>query len=500
MLVPLLLIVLGLMLYLLSLKKRSKEVCNLPGPKGLPFIGNLHQIDGKKPHKTFTEWVKAYGPIYQIQFGMKPVIIASDYDSIYEILVTKGSDFAGRPASFRMHHQQQGTGFAFLDPSPKSHSLRKLTFKHLKTVGDGMLQIEHLAKLSNDSLLDKLLALKGEAVDPKNSFYHATMSMMFMLIFGQHFEEGDPEFKQLREIEDSQNLGLSPGGEGELLDLLPWLRHFNNKIFKLLQHAVKTRHEFWMKFLNRDQESVQRQQMKGVAENMMESIQQGPGADGIQLDDLDVEVAVFNLQVAGSVSTTLHLYCFFNIMLHYPHVMKKMQEEIDQVLGRQAVTLKDKDQLHYCRACVLELFRYATTGPLSIPHKAITDTYLRGHFVPKGTTVITNIWQLHHDPKLWDDPWEFIPERFLDNEGHVVLPDHPNRKHLLPFSAGPRVCVGEHLAHSRLFLWLTATLQKFSVEPETAGTLVSCDPRDFDVGLGIIPWPYKVKFVERTAA
>ncbi|ELU12244.1 hypothetical protein CAPTEDRAFT_73429, partial [Capitella teleta] len=433
-----------------------------PGPKGLPLIGNLHQIDACKPHQTFTDWAKIHGSVYQLRFGFTPVIIASGYNSIHEILVANGSDFSGRPSSFRMSYQQQHTGFAFLDPSPKGHCLRKLTFRHLKTVGDGMVRVERLAAVANRSLLHKLAASDGAAVDPKDYFYQATMSMMLMLIFGKHLEEGDSEFQQLRDIEDSQNLGLSPGGAGELLDIFPWLRHFNNKTFKLLKHAVSIRHAFFQDYLRKMNESSD-SYGKGIVDQMIRSIREEDLEE--QLDDLDVEVAVFNLQVAGSVSTTLHLYCFCNIMLHNKEIMRRMQHEIDTTIDEnEPIRLNDKTRLPYSRACILELFRYASTGPLSIPHKTIRDTTLQGHFVAKDTIVMTNLWQLHHDEDFWEKPWEFNPERFLDDHGELVLPDHPNRKHLLPFSAGPRVCMGEYFAHSRLFLWLTAMLRRFDLE------------------------------------
>ena len=66
-----------------------------------------------------------------------------------------------------------------------------------------------------------------------------------------------------------------------------------------------------------------------------------------------------------------------------------------------------------------------------MPHEAADDTMLQGFSIPKGTTLFSNIWAVHHDPELWTDPDEFRPQRFLNEEGAVFQPEY-----YMPFSAG----------------------------------------------------------------
>ena len=114
--------------------------------------------------------------------------------------------------------------------------------------------------------------------------------------------------------------------------------------------------------------------------------------------------------------------------------------------------------------------------------------------IPKNTQVWTNLWSLHHDEDLWDEPFKFKPERFLNEDGEVLPVDHPNRKHLMPFGAGNRVCVGEVFAMSRMFLILTRILQNFTVLPETSiEAQPSCDPRAMEMGFLIMSPPFKVR-------
>ena len=115
-----------------------------------------------------------------------------------------------------------------------------------------------------------------------------------------------------------------------------------------------------------------------------------------------------------------------------------------------------------------------------------------------GMTVIYNLWSMHHNAAVFDDPFTFTPERYLDADGELVPADHPNRKFTMPFGAGVRVCVGEQFALSRLFLIISTIVQKFTIEPEsTREAQPSMDPRAMQWGMALLPPPYKVNFVQR---
>ncbi len=125
----------------------------------------------------------------------------------------------------------------------------------------------------------------------------------------------------------------------------------------------------------------------------------------------------------------------------------------------------------YTTAFLYELLRYTSVAALGVGHRAVDDVQIAGYTIPKGTQIITNLWALHHDPEFWEDPEEFRPERFLDEHGDLVSADHPNRKNLMPFGAGPRVCLGESLALTRLFVWTAALIQRFRIVPSQGSSL-----------------------------
>ena len=200
--------------------------------------------------------------------------------------------------------------------------------------------------------------------------------------------------------------------------------------------------------------------------------------------------------LAGSVTTTSTLYALVNILLRHPHVYRKLQNEIDDVIGSRHVTMSDRDNLPYLMATINETLRYTSVMPLLVPHRSVVDTQLDGKHVPRDTTVFVNAWSLHHDSDLYPEPWRFNPDRFLDpHSRNLVSADHPCRRNLYTFGAGPRACLGESLARSRLFAMTASLVQTWQF---TLGSLVtSCDPRSYQPGVVFSNNPYTVTAVPR---
>ncbi|KAJ8272076.1 hypothetical protein COCON_G00109350 [Conger conger] len=138
----------------------------------------------------------------------------------------------------------------------------------------------------------------------------------------------------------------------------------------------------------------------------------------------------------------------------------------------------------YTQAMIHETQRVADTVPLGVYHATTKDTWLMGYVIPKGTIIIPNLSSVLSDESQWKFPHDFNPSNFLNNQGEFVKPEA-----FMPFSAGPRVCVGEGLARMELFLILVTLLRRFKfIWPEDAGvpdyTLI--------IGLTHSPKPYRM--------
>ena len=123
-------------------------------------------------------------------------------------------------------------------------------------------------------------------------------------------------------------------------------------------------------------------------------------------------------------------------MILYPDIQTKVQQEIDKVIGTGRMpTMKDRDQMPYTEATLNEIQRRGNIVLFSAPRWAAEDTTICGHFVPKGTWIFMNRWGMHASPRYWQDPEQFNPSRFLDQDGKVLKPDA-----FVPFGVGKHIC------------------------------------------------------------
>ena len=145
-------------------------------------------------------------------------------------------------------------------------------------------------------------------------------------------------------------------------------------------------------------------------------------------------------------------------MIRHPKILKKLQEEIDSVAGRERlVSDSDLANLPYLRAVVKEVFRLHPATPLSLPRMAAESCEIGGYQIPKGATLLVNIWAISRDPNTWHDPLEFRPERFLPGGDHAGADVKGTDFDIIPFGAGRRICAGLSLG-LRMVQFLTATL------------------------------------------
>ncbi|KAJ8049057.1 Steroid 17-alpha-hydroxylase/17,20 lyase [Holothuria leucospilota] len=173
--------------------------------------------------------------------------------------------------------------------------------------------------------------------------------------------------------------------------------------------------------------------------------------------------------LSGIDSAILTLLWCIGLLVQHPNVQAKVAAEVDKVVGRDRLPcLNDRDNLPYSTATLFEVMRYSSIAPLSLPHATSKEVQIGSYTLPKGTWVLVNLYSMHFDEKLWDQPHKFKPEHFLNATGEVrLLPEG-----FMPFSAGRRVCVGESVAKAELFLlfsWLFHRF-KFAKAPGMEGT------------------------------
>ena len=482
--------------------RRLPPRLNLPCPPGLPIIGNLRELDPTAPHHRLTELARTYGPVYCLRIFNKNIVVVNSYKTIKEVLLTKGTDFAGRPKGrFRFNYLYFGkTDLVFSNPDvPYWRTARTAVTHNLKMYDKGLERLEGVLTTATLDIMDKVRDQNGEPFDINQDLHNFTMKMILYFTSGLSPGDSDPLLLKLKEMQHLILITSALTAGQAMLDAFPFLRHLGNESFKKLARARDLLDELW-NTLKAEQDAdpdnpVYVASCMHDLRNLEGSLKDNDGNP--LMEDTHSRNIIQNLWMAGIITTSNNLYALIIILCQKPLIAKRIQDEVETVVGASRhVSLKDKDDLHYTRAAILETLRYCSIVSLGLPHATTTQTQLLGEDIPKGTTVLTNLWALNHDSEVWDEPWEYRPERFLDDEGHLRPPDDEVRKHLVAFGGGPRVCMGAVLAMNRMIIFTASLMQKFNLHPDP-DNMTSYDPRSYNLAAVLFPKPYKVRFISR---
>jgi len=202
--------------------------------------------------------------------------------------------------------------------------------------------------------------------------------------------------------------------------------------------------------------------------------------------------ALGSLYSAGAETTSSSIMTFLVAMLLYPDVLKRAQNELDFVIGRDRLpTFEDRLRLPFIDAVYKEVSRWRPVTPVALPHAPKRDDVYAGFFIPKNAVVIGNTWAILHDAAFYPEPDVFKPERFLNSDGS--LRDDP----ILPlaFGFGKRVCPGRHVADATLFILIASLASVFNIERKGGGGKLSDYP--YRGALVSSPTPFPCSFVPR---
>ncbi|KAJ5450230.1 uncharacterized protein N7458_006679 [Penicillium daleae] len=226
--------------------------------------------------------------------------------------------------------------------------------------------------------------------------------------------------------------------------------------------------------------------------NLLETNPVEPGSE----DENILKWSAGSLYAGGADTTVSSLASFFLAMALFPEAQLKAQLEIDMVVGRnQLPEFKDRENLPYINALAKEVLRWHPVAPMSVAHASSQDDICEGYLIPKGSSILANIWAFTHDEKVYSDPMAFKPERFL------VTPEnpHPERDpHLLVFGFGRWVCPGRTLADANVFLSVAQSLAVFNISKPIRNGEIQDVPLKFLPGVISHPAPFELSISPRS--
>ncbi|XP_067683808.1 steroid 17-alpha-hydroxylase/17,20 lyase-like [Haliotis asinina] len=449
--------VVGLIAYNLFKKRYNLP----PGPKGWPIIGNLREIRGVLLFRQLRAFSRKYGPVMKIKIGTRTAVILSRIDVVTEALITKQADFAGRPDIFSaetISDGRKGIFQASYGPTWKTH--RKITSKALRLYVMG----ESLSRKVSQSLSITTNLMKKEE-GPFDPFPYLSLAVS-NLITGMLFNKisQTTESENYKTYVGNLDVMFKDAGDGFLEDAIPFLQLCPTPRFRRVLRNVATMKDAIRTEITGHKETLNKDEIRDFTDALIlaqkEAEEEGDSTLMSHMTNTHIVQTFFDLVFAGTDTTRNTLHWALLAMALHPDIQKKVQEEVDSVIGPDLnVHVSDRGKLPYTDAVIHEVMRMRSVVPVGVPHATLCDTTVGGYDVPKGTMVFINHDALHFDPDQWEDANTFKPERFLDADGKMG----PKPDSWLPFSAGRRVCLGETVAKPEIHLFFAGILRVFSI-------------------------------------
>ncbi|KAE8153917.1 cytochrome P450 [Aspergillus avenaceus] len=467
-----------------------------PGPPPKPLIRNLLDL----PLDNSPEWLywfkhkDLYGPISSLGTFGRTMIILNDYRLAHELLDKKSAINSSRPPSIFVRMCGWGGLITAAEYSSHLRDTRRVVQQQIGS-NQAIFQYNDVQYSEVARFLLRMLNDPGHFV---KHIRKEAGAIILKIVYGYTIEphSGDPLVNLADETLDELSKVVSQGSW--LVEALPILQYVPSWLpgGRFTRYA-QTHRKHVTEFSDHPYAFTKWKMTRGHSEpsfvsNHLSEEHIKPNTE----EEHVLKWAAASMYVGGSETTVSTLTTFILVMALYPQVQRKAQEEIDRVVGTSRLPdFDDRQSLPYIDALIKEALRWHPIAPMGVPHSAIKDSVCEGYLIPKGATLLTNIWAFTHDPELYHEPMEFKPERFLSTKDHA--PEQDPR--LIVFGFGRRACPGRTLADSNIYLTIAQTLAVYDItKPIRDGKEVDPQPL-FGNGVVSHPAPFDVSIKPRSA-
>jgi cytochrome P450 len=420
----------------------SRTLAELPGPRGIPVLGNLFQIDRLKFHQIAEDWRAQYGNLYKIRLGNRPVLVVGDAETIGKVLRERPMPF-GRGVKLEKIAAEMGITGLFTSNFEAWQRQRPMVMSafapnHIKRYFPALVGVTgRLAKRW------RIAQAQDTSIDLQADLMRYTVDVTAGLAFGATVNtlESDDDV-----IQNHLN-AIFPMLGRRMLAPLPYWRWFklarDRELEKHLVEIHRAVEEFIAQARQRMRANPSLNENPG---NLIEAMIAARDTPGSQLDDADVAGNVLTMLLAGEDTTANTLAWMIHLIGARPDVQERLAEESLRVQGSAAVPeeFAQVAELVYAEACAHEAMRLKPVAPFLIL-EAYANAEVAGVRLPEGSLVMLLMRSAAIDATHFPEPLEFRPERWLD-EGLAGGRGSAPKRVSMPFGGGPRLCPGRYLA------------------------------------------------------
>jgi cytochrome P450/nitrite reductase/ring-hydroxylating ferredoxin subunit len=443
----------------------TRSLDDLPGPKPLPLIGNLLQLDPTKAHLILEEWAARYGSIYQFWMGPRRIVATTDPASIEHVLRARPETFR-RPQNMDRIFSELGIKGVFNAEGEVWRRQRKLSVAALAQRNLHRLfpNIQTVARRLKTRW--ERLASAGEMLDVAEELERFTVDVTMLLVFGHDantVEQGGDVIQSELEV-------ILPGISRRFFAFIPTWRYVQTPSDRRLKRAL-VNVRAWLGGLVAEARTRLKTEPERAqkSSNFVEAMVMTRDENGRPFADDVIISNLLTLLVAGEDTTAFTLAWAIHHLCDSPQWASEIRREADDIVGAATVAGGHDvaGRLVCAGAVASETMRLRPVGPISFADTNV-DTSLGDYIVPKETAVLALLRPAALDRANFFDPLAFRPERWLNDS---IRPH--NVSAYMPFGSGPRMCPGRSLALLEMKTLLSMLYKNFDVERVGASADVS---------------------------
>ncbi|KAF9526513.1 cytochrome P450 [Crepidotus variabilis] len=462
-----------------------------PGPPTRLFVGNALDFPSSNAHRVYTDWGKKYQSdiLHASAFGSHVVII-NNFKIADELLEKRAQLYNDRPDFPVRKIIDWDYVVALMRHGDWWIKHRKAAHQLFYASADKYLPIQ---------VQEVHAFLRGLLRSPEAHDKHSKMlsiSIPLLICFGY---KPDSTEDRIIEISDQVAIvGLTM--VQSLINIFPVLRYVPSWVPGATSRKLAEQVNEWSQEMKRIPiNRVKADCTEGKARSSV--MADFYGKYGTETCPKEEETILKNISFTaytGAADTTISATgSLLYLMATHPEIQKKAQDELDAVLGyaSRLPEFTDRPALPYIEAIYREILRMYPPLPLSLPHSLIDDDVYEGYFLPKGTTVIGNVWAMCHHERVFPEPFAFKPERFMDKNGRLN-----DDRRILAYGFGRRVCVGKAVASNTMWLNIASFLACFDIGPtiDKDGKNIEIDDAYIEYGAALHKKPFKCLITPRS--
>ena len=431
-----------------------RRIADLPGPRGLPFLGNALQFRSPSLHLALEAWAVQYGPYYQLRAAGRRILVLSDHQVVASVLRNRPAAFS-RTARLREIGQEMGLQPGLFSAEGEDWMRQRRMVMagfdpgHVRAYYPALLTVaQRLIKRWTDA------ALRQETIVLQSDLMRYTVDTIAGLAFGAEVDTLGSDGDVIQQHLDK----VFPALFRRITAPIPLWRLFPSRADRALARSMVEVNKAVDGFIAQARSRMQAEPQRHTQpHNLLEAMLAAADRPDSGLTDAQVAGNVMTMLLAGEDTTANTIAWMIHLLWTHPQALDRARTEVrTKVQDCQRPTMEEVASLEFIEACIHETMRLKPVGP-QLPLQANADVLVGDVQVPRGTIVINLLRRDSVREDLVPQASRFEPERWLQS-------DNPAKRSSTPFGAGPRICPGRYLAMLEMKIAMTALLGHFDIE------------------------------------